>query len=286
MVSLGIIYALLLMTGVGLTNAVAKAPSERVGNVQTIFWRGLFLAPLMLCIALFNWPSHELASRDLLIAVGIALVGYLPLMLFYRALSLGKVGVVSPVLGTTIIYTTMLSMVFYGEQLSGAQLAGIIAIIIGVVLVSVDFRQWRGSDMFSRSSGVPHALGAAFLWGLVFFLLKIPNQALGPFLTSTITEAGVLVGALAHLALTRKSPKMPDKKSAREIAVLVILGPSILFFYFAIQMLDVSVVSAIMFSSPLVAALYGALVYKERLTIQQYFAIVLLVTGIVILSLA
>ena len=56
-------------------------------------------------------------------------------------------------------------------------------------------------------------------------------------------------------------------------------------YNFGIQMGNVSIVAAIGSANPLVAAIYGKLVYKEKLKNQQYIAIAVVILGIILMSL-
>ncbi|MBU1111419.1 MAG: DMT family transporter, partial [Nanoarchaeota archaeon] len=56
------------------------------------------------------------------------------------------------------------------------------------------------------------------------------------------------------------------------------------FFNMGIQNYNVSIIAAIAFANPLIATLYGKIVYKEKLKLQQYFALAIIIAGIVSIS--
>ncbi len=281
----GILFGLIAMVSYGLANALSPVPAKRIGATKTIFYRNLIISFLVLASLLFSLKSATFSLKYILLAVLISIIGYVPLMSFYHALKIGKVGVVSPIANSSVIVTVALSIVFFQETLSSTQIVSIILIIAGMLLISLNFKDLKKSHLFSLGSGIPYALITCALWGVVFFLLKIPVDMIGPVLTSLIIEAGVTVYSSIHIAITKKGFNLPDKKSFKYIILIALLGTAgSLFYNFGLALENVSLIAAIKNSSPLVATIYAAIAYKEKLHLQQYMAIVMMVAGIILVS--
>ena len=203
----------------------------------------------------------------------------------YKAVELGKVGIVAPIANSSVIFTILFSIIFFKESLSVTQVISITFIIIGIILISIDFANIRNSSLFNIASGVPLALVTCFLWGVVFFLFKIPVNAIGPILTSFIVEFGIMIFSGLHLKISKVNVSMPDKRMIIYLFIVAFFGAvALLFFNIGITVADVSIVSAITFANPLVACLYGRVVYKEKFNLQQYGAILLILVGIILIS--
>ncbi|HZX44879.1 MAG TPA: EamA family transporter [Candidatus Nanoarchaeia archaeon] len=281
---LGILFGLLSMLGYGLSNAIAKVPSGKIGSVRTVFYRNIFVSLFLFIILLFT--DFTLSPLYIILALIISLIGYIPLLFFYKALSVGKVGIVSPVANSSVIWTILLSIIFFKESLTATQVLAMLFIITGIFLVSVNFRDLRNSSLFTLSSGVPYAIITSLLWGLTFFLFKIPVNILGPFLTSFIIELGIAIYSGIHLYTSQKSLAIKEKSMLPYLISIALFGTAgTLFFNLGISLYSVSIVSALTFSSPWIAALYGKIVYKEKLSIMQYMAIAFVVLGLVVISL-
>jgi uncharacterized membrane protein len=211
----------------------------------------------------------------------ISLIGYGSITSFYKGLSVGKVGIVSPIANSALIFTILFSLIFFGEVLNLLQVVSIGGIIIGVILISLDISDLRNTSK-KLAAGVSYALLTMFLWGIFFFLLKIPVTLMGPILTSFIVEFLVLVFAGIH---NMGKVKAADKSSlliASLIGVSAAFGT--LFFNLGISLEYVSVVAPITFANPLVAVLMARILYRERLKKIQYAAALLIVAGIVFLA--
>jgi len=283
--STGIIFGLIAMIGFGLSNAMSQTPSRKIGSRRTILFRNIFVSILLLITLLFFLKDSSFDLKYILIAFSISFIGYIPLATFLKGLKVGKVGIVSPIANSSVIFTVILSIVFFNESLSPEQIASIILIVIGIILISLNFKDLKKSNLFKISSGIPYALTSCFLWGIVFFLFKIPVTVLGPILTSFIIEFGILIFNAISLKISKISFSIPEKKTLLHILIIAFFGTlGTLFFNLGIAVSDVSIVAAITFSSPLVAVLYGKFVYKEKLEIQQWIAIAVILVGVLAVS--
>ena len=280
-----ILFGLIAMVGYGLSNAIAQVPSKEIGSRKTIFYRNIFVSILLLAVLLPFLKETVFSPKYILITLAIAFIGYFSLMAFYKALKVGKVGIVSPLANSSVIFTVLLSIIFFGEILSTIQFLAIALIILGIILVSLNFKDLKNSHLFKISSGIPYALLTCFIWGLVFFLFKIPVNVIGPILTSLTLEFGIMIYSGIHIHFSKLNFSLPNKKILLPIFLVAFFGAiGTLFFTLGIKNYSVSLVAAITFANPLVATLYGKIVYKEKLHLQQYFAIALMILGIVLIS--
>ncbi len=138
-----ILWALLGMAGYSLMTLFVKL-AERSGAVSTY----MVLAVSTTIVAIFaiavvamrgelktlifdlEWPPLLWA-----IAGGIALT--VAVSSLFHALSLGPANVVVPIYGMFIVGGSMLAVLFLGEPMSWNKIAGLIAAIVGVILISL-----------------------------------------------------------------------------------------------------------------------------------------------------
>ncbi|MFA6089041.1 MAG: EamA family transporter [Candidatus Woesearchaeota archaeon] len=284
--SLVIIYALIAMMGYGIANAILKIPAKEISGMKGIFVRNSFVIPILFILLLFFSKTQTFSFKFIVITLCIGIIGYLPLFFFFKALHHGKVGVISPIAGSSVIFTLFFASVFFHESLTLIKWVAVLCVLIGVVLISVNFRDIKKSDLFSVSSGIPFALITCFLWGFMYFIYKYPVTWVGPVLTSLCIEIGVWLSSLVHIKISKESFSFPKKSIVFYIFVsgLFVVFASV-FQNLALSLGQVSLVSAIIASSPIIATLFGRIVYKEKLTISQYVAIVISIFGLVLLSL-
>lgn len=283
--SIAIFFGFIAMLGFGLGNALAKIPIQKIGSEKTIFYRNVIVSILLFITLLLFGQAAVFSTKYILIALLIAALGYIPLLFFYKALNFGKVGVISPVANSSTIFTIILSIIFFHEKISLGQGFSIAIILLGIVLISLDIKDLKNSQIFKVSSGVPYALITSVLWGLVFFLWKIPVNVLGPILTSFIIEFGTMLCSVVYVIYKKHNFQRPDIRIFKYILFMSLGGAlGSLFYNMGIKKADVSIVAAITFANPLVATLYGKFVFKEKLSKLQYLAILFIVLGVVLVS--
>ena len=284
-VEVSILFGIVAMIGLGLSNSISKIPSKEEGAVKTVFFRGIFINLILFLILLIFVNDSLFSFKYMVLAFVISLIGYVPLATFYKAMKHGKVGVVSPLANSSVIFTVLFSIIFFNETLFFSQIISIVLIITGIVLISLDFKDLKNSHLFNLESGIPYALITCFLWGFVFFLFKIPVNVIGPILTLFIVELGIMIVSGFHLTVSKTGFSFSNKKVLVYIFLVAFFGAvGGLFYNFGIQQGNVSIIAAITFSNPLITNIFGKIFYKEKLDPQQYLAIALMVLGIILIS--
>ncbi len=103
----------------------------------------------------------------LLASLGLGLsLCFLASIIFVAALQRGQLSVLYPVVSLTYVWVTILARVFLREAVTRRQLAGLVFILLGVVLVSLESSLGKASDGVSWpvSEFVGHATGLDFYW--------------------------------------------------------------------------------------------------------------------------
>ena len=234
---------------------------------------------------LFYIPQTNFSGIYILYVFFLSVLGYVSTIAFFKALGMGKLGIISPIANSSVIFTVLLSIILFNEVLSGSQIFSIIFIILGIILISINFNDLKNSHIFEISSGVPYALITCLLWGIMFALIKTPVMVIGPVLTSFIIEFGILICSGIHLKISKISFAVPDYKTIVYIFIVAFFGAiATLSFNMGVAVCSVSIVAVLSNSNPLIAAIYGRFVYKEKLSLQQQIAFLLILIGIICIS--
>jgi len=159
-------------------------------------------------------------------------------------------------------------------------------IIMGTILISVSFRDFKNSHLFQKSSGIYYAIIAALGWGLYFFLIRIPVMQMGAVLTSYLEETMMLIIVSLILIFKKEKFILPKWQPLKPVIIIGFLSAAgVLAYYQGIKIYSLSIMTAFSAAGPLIVCLYGGLVYKERLQLKQYISIVMIVSGIIVLAL-
>ena len=82
----------------------------------------------------------------------VGVLGGVSYLAFYRALAIGPISIVSPIVSAYAAVTVVCAVLIGGERLGGGETVAIVVVMLGVVLASSDLAQMRHSSA-SRSSG-------------------------------------------------------------------------------------------------------------------------------------
>jgi transporter family protein len=284
-----ILLSLVPMFGFGISNAMQKLYVERLGPAKLITYRGLTIVSILLVYWLFNLTNSNLDLQQMLLGAFVAFISYFGLFFLNKSLQDGKVGLVIPVSSSRVLISAIVGIAFLGEQISGLQLLMVLLIFVGVFAAVINFNDLASSNIFSFKSGVPYALLAAFFWGITFPLFGGFSAILGAALFSLIAELTVTVVSVAQQLLQKKSlalSKEEFKLNWAGVGTIGVLGAiAAVFMNTAYATGYYSIVTAITAASPVVSIIFGILIFKEKLSLQQLIAIILILIGIVALPL-
>jgi uncharacterized membrane protein len=283
-----IIYAIFSFLGMGLSNPIIKKYVVHLGAAKSIFYRGLVVTFITGCFAFIFISKSKFDLYYFILGIIIAAVSYSGLHFFNRALETGKVGLVAPVNSTRILISIFVGVVFLEDRINVTNCLSIAIIFLGLIFISINFRELKKSNLLSIKSGVPYALISALFWGVTLPLFSIPAKHLGAFFYTFIVEIIVFAISLSILISQKKNLKLKKDELKKNFWGIILIGilSSIgsIFMNLGYATGLISIVAAIVGTNPLIGVLYGRIFYKEKLSILQYTSIIMIIIGIITLS--
>ena len=243
------------------------------------------LAALLLLLPLAYGTGAVDTSRGYLVpGVFAGLAGVIGLAAFFRALSLGSMGVVAPIAALGVAVPVVAGLVA-GERPSTLQVVGMAIAVIGVVLAS-------GPELTGGAGRTPLLLAvvAALGFGTVFLLLAIgseddPDAVIMTLLTMRLTGVALLTTALL-VVLPRRGPDLGVRRA--DLPVLLLIGAADVGANYAYGLSSrlglVSVSSVLASLYPVVTALLAYRFLAERLRAIQVVGATVTLVGIVLLA--
>jgi drug/metabolite transporter (DMT)-like permease len=270
---IGVLGGLLAAFMWGSSTVVAARSTRMIGSQQALAWVFVFGTVLSIPLALgIDGIPTDAGGRAWAWAVlgGFASVGGLSMM--YRALRIGKVGVVSPVASTEGALAALFAVAL-GEDITAAVAVALAVVALGVVVVTFHASL---SDVHVRP--VLYALCAATLFGVGLVASARAGDELGAFWTILIARLVALAVLVAPLALRGRLPR-PGK------ALLLVAWSGIAevvgfagYIVGAQHGIAVSAVLAAQFAA--VATLLSYFAFDERLTRRQLLGVAVILAGV------
>jgi len=281
------------MAGWGMADFFAKKTIDRVGDITSLVWAHLFGTLIFIFFAFYqgvitdNWltfPSGGLAW------LGLAFFGVLQMIVYwlvYKGFSKGQLAVLNPVFASYAGLVALISIAFLGEKLNSGVVAALLTLFIGLILLNSDLESLRRRRLKVapglKEVGLASLLAAFWTLGWNKFV-KGQN-----FLAYALFMYFFMTVAAAVLAKSQRVKLGGPKRGLWKFFILIGLGEAIA--YLAISMgfsktSHTSVVALISGCFSLPTVILAWVFLKERVSRLQVLAIVIILTGIILVSLA
>jgi drug/metabolite transporter (DMT)-like permease len=288
-ISPGILFALLAMFSCGITDFLIKIATDRE-HYFNVYVIARFIGLIFIAVYAFSLmgeglfvlpPTTELVA----LLIFTSALSAFSTLLFFKAVSLGKVSVVVPISYSFPAVSVVVSILLLNESLTWSQGIGILLAIAGVILVSTDV-----SKLGSRGNladGVPEALITMVCWGVSMVLLKVIVDAMGSVWTTTFLSAIRIAIILLFGLFMKKKLSVPKGGSFMGL-VLVGIGFFAIFGTLAyntgISTENVSLVSPVSSMGPAVTLVLAWLFLKESLVLNQKIGIACILVAVWIIA--
>ena len=260
----------------GASTVVASRSTRILGSQQALAYVMLLgFVALALLAPVSGLPAHSGSHAwewALLAGAGSAA----GLSMMYRALRLGKVGVVAPIASTEGAIAAVISIAL-GEQLTTGVAVCLVVVACGVVLVTM---RGRASDVHLRPS--LYALGASCLFGVNLVASSHAGDALGPLWTILVARV-VGVSLIALPLILRGSLRPPGR--AWWMVAFSAAAEVIGFTFYVIGSHDGVAIPAVLGSQFAAVATIGSFViFGERISRRQIAGATVIVIGVTALA--
>ena len=233
---------------------------------------------LLLAAIGFRGDVH---ARSLGIGALAGLGGGIGLAAFYRALSLGTMSVVSPLVACGAVVPFALA-VATGERPAVIALLGAVAALGGAVLASVEERRAASPE---RARAIVLAVAAAAALGLFVYFLGVGSRD-GDVLSTLVGARIGSLSVLVVLALALRAPLLVPRNAVLAVAAVGIadVTANALFALSSTRGL-LSLTSVLGSLYPVVTVLLAHVLLHERLTGTQRVGVGVALGGVVAISL-
>lgn len=292
------VIAILGGLGAAVLWASSTLTSSRVGRLigptSTVAWMMLVGVAVATPLALVSGPLPALTPRLVVWALGSGAGGVTGLTLTYRALRLGKVGVVAALASTEGAIAALIAVVA-GEPMTIPVALTLCVIVAGVAVVALSSdapepAPGRSVDdppspRFSpgQRAAFMGAVAAGFFGVSIYCTAKLgsemgPIMAVLPVRVVGVVAVAVPLAITGRLRLTRRAAPM-----VTYIGVAEVFGNAS-YVIGAGQSIAIAAVLASQFAA--VAAIAAFVLFRERLSVLQRSGVVAIALGVAALTLA
>jgi drug/metabolite transporter (DMT)-like permease len=284
-VTSGFVLGTLSAIAWGSTDLFVTYVSRRIGFFRTVLL-SQFLGVCMLvviAIAIGDLPGASIAQLLALVAVApMAIVAYGG---FYRALELGPIAIVSPIVSANGAVVVVLALLILSESLSAVQAVGCVLVLGSIMLAALEPR--AVIEEAGAGSGVRLAIAASLAFGGYLFGMAVLSEDLGWLVPILVTRA-VTVAVLATVELAgrvRPVGRVDGRAVLACLAAGLLDASGYLAFNRGAEIGEVALTAAAASAYPVIPIVWGLLALRERVARHQLIGVAGVLTGMVVLSL-
>ena len=298
-----ILFATITVLLWGTSETIFKKVStnERNSVLKLISFNGIILG---ICAVIFMLITRTQVTLDMLITyLPVALIYIASMFCTYKAMTLVKVSILSPLQNSSCAITTILCILILKQDVGIPQIIAIAVIIICMILLSINKDEVLAIESGNKEEDAKNAKRSYMLYlkGIAFALGYWFLDGIGSFMDDYTLEADLsaeqviiaysliycLVGIIALIVLKIKDReyKIFDIKNnkLKLIGTLVETAGQYTYIY-AFAFGDAALASPYIAAYSIVTVLLSRIFLKEKLKKKQYALIILILLGMITLS--
>jgi drug/metabolite transporter (DMT)-like permease len=284
---MGIALGLAAALSWGLADYFAALSSRRTGALRVVLGFHL-VATALLAVAVFGSGDtlSDVSGRDVAWFAFVGALGWLSYLAFYRALAIGPISIVSPIVSAYAAVTVVCAVLISNERLSVGEALAIAVVLLGVLLASSDLRQIRAIERVA-ALGLILALVTAVLIGAFVFGVAYFTDEYGWLVPIFLARAFSTLFILATAFQTGdwRLPLRSSRLTAMIVFIAAVDTIGYVAFNFGVRHADTTVVATAAAPYSVVPIALGVLVMHERPSRTQWAGVALVIAGLVVLGL-
>lgn len=297
---MGVLFGLGAAVTWGSADYVAASVGRRIGSHRVVLGFHVVATALLALLVFGPGSLNGVTGADVAFFVLVGAVGWLGYACFYRALSIGPISVLSPIVSGYAMVTLLLAIILLDERLGLAAGCAVVVSVIGIVLASSGLRHiwkaWRGTGSGLQSEPLQRlnapallfALAALFLIGAFVLGVSVKADDLGwlvPIFLARLFSTIFIAASLIRGGGWRFPDRSPRVLWAI-VALAVLDTAGYVSFNLGTERSDTAIVAAASAPYAVIPVIAGVLVFHERPTPTEWVGVGFVVAGLVLLGLA
>lgn len=288
----GILLGIATAVSWGSADFLARFATRSVGSVRALLgmqtWGAIFVTILLLFVHDWGHLFDGSGWRPWAWGILAGAMNTFAMLALYRAFEIGKLSLAGPVSASYPALTVVLSLLS-GERLSAYRAIGIVAAMLGVLLVATGEKPVKDTESAEETKGLAGlgwAIGAAISFAILFWLLGIRIVPRTGALATVwlIRVTGALLTFVVVVA--NKIPlRIKDKRTRAQVYTMGYLDTAA----FALSNLgmrveQVAIVSVLGSLYGAVTVAFAAIFLKERIAPIQWTGIAAIFLGVALMN--
>ena len=284
---MGVLFGLGAAVTWGSADYVAAIAGRRIGSHRVVLGFHVVATFLLALLVLGTGSLQGVSAADAGFFVLVGAIGWTGYACFYRALAIGPISVLSPIVSGYAMVTLLLAIILLDERLGVAAAGAVVVSVVGIVLASSGLRHIFRIERLD-AHGLLFALAAMVLIGAFVLGVSVKADDLGWLAPVFLARLFSTVFVFASL-IKGGAWRFPDR-SPRVLWAVVALAlldtAGYISFNLGTERSDTAIVAAASAPYAVIPVIAGVLFFHERPTPTEWVGVGFVIAGLVLLGLA
>jgi len=275
------------MFGWGLYDFLGGVFAKQIGPYKSFFWSQLAGLASVIFLGLLIAPGMDLSSRTLYLFPIAALLYSAGYLFFFKGFEIGNMSIVAATMNLWAVFTMLFAFTFMGQRLSQIQTVGVIMILAGVTLASLNWNEIQHRK-FRLTSGVREAIAGAFFFGIYWNVSEIMVEEIGWLVSTGLIKLGIVVFMSIFFIFSKRESSLTGV-SSKTISAIILMGiieaGAVAVVNYGLTIGDAILITPIASALSIVTILLAIIFMKDRITKVQGIGIGTAIIGIVVTAL-
>lgn len=282
---MGVAFGLAAALLWGLADYNAALASRQTGAFRVVLGFHVVATVALAVVVAATGALAGFDPADLWKFAWVGALGVISYLTFYKALEIGPISVLSPIISAYAAVSLVLAVLVLDESLTTGQLAAVLVVMLGVLLASSDLRQVRTIER-RQTLGLVLAFVTViaigtFVFGNAYYAIEYG------WLVPIFLSRGFATAFLLAISLRDGSWRFPDR-SPRLLGLIVLLAAvdtgGYVMFNVGAEQAETSIVSAASAPYAVIPIVGGVLFLHERPAPIQWLGVAAVIGGVVLLG--
>jgi transporter family protein len=272
------------MFGWGIYDFLGGVFAKQIGPFKAFFWSQLAGLISIFLLALISKIGVNVSTLIIILSAIAAMIYAAGYLFFFKGLEIGNVSIVAATMNLWAVFTMLFAFIFMGQRLSTIQTVGVLMIISGATLASLNWTDIRNQG-FILSAGVREAIIGAFFFGVFWNISEIISKQIGWLLTTLLVKFGIIIFLLIFFFLMKREINL--SRATTQIKYMVVLMG--IFEVGAVALINYGLtIGHAILITPIVSALsivtisLAIIFLKDKVSKLQGLGIVMAIVGIIV----
>jgi transporter family protein len=271
------------MLGWGIYDFLGGVFSKQIGSFKSLFWSQLAGLVSILLLAFALKTETRLPLLALVLSPLASIVYSAGYLFFFKGFEKGNMSIVAATMNLWAVFTMVFAFVFMGQRLTPTQTIGVLMIISGATLASIDWGHMR-TQRLQLSVGVKEAIFGAFFFGIFWNISEIVSEEIGWLLTTLLVKLGIAIFLLIFSVAVKQEVGLTNGSTKTKQAILlmgVIEVSAVALVNYGLTIGDAILITPIASALSIVTITLAVFFLKDKISRLQGLGVLTAIVGIV-----